>query len=173
MDFLTLDYLKNGSEIQRRIYSVLEKYQIFEKLKEYNPILTGTFPINVNIEKSDLDIILESDDLIQTEKYIRDHFKDLKDFRIQFSEINGIDSLISTFCLEEFPVELFAQKVPTKLQNAYRHMIKEYEILQEEGEEFRKQIINLKENGWKTEPAFSELLGLKGNPYLELLKYKK
>ncbi len=50
-------------------------------------------------------------------------------------------------------------------------MIKEYEILEKEGEEFRKQIINLKEKGWKTEPAFAKLLGLKEDPYLELLNY--
>ena len=44
-------------------------------------------------------------------------------------------------------------------------------ILEKEGEEFRKQIINLKEKGWKTEPAFAKLLGLKEDPYLELLNY--
>ena len=87
--------------------------------------------------------------------------------------MNGVDSLVCNFTIEEFSVELFAQNVPTKLQNAYRHMIIEYDILEQKGEEFRKQIINLKEKGWKTEPAIAELLGLKGNPYLELLNYKK
>lgn len=171
MDFLNLDYLKNGSEVQKRIHFVLEKYQIFDKLKEYNPILTGTFPIHINIENSDLDIILETDNLIKTEKFIINEFQNEKDFGIQFCKINDIDSLVCNFTLEEFPVELFAQNVPTKLQNAYRHMIKEHEILEQKGEEFRKQIISLKEKGWKTEPAFAELLGLKGNPYLELLNY--
>jgi len=173
MNFLNLDYLKNGSEIQKRIHFVLEEYQIFDKLKEYNPILTGTFPININIEKSDLDIILEADDLVKAQEFIINEFHNQKNFEILFSKINDVDSLVCNFTIEEFPVELFAQNVPTKLQNAYRHMIIEYDILEQEGEEFRKQIINLKEKGWKTEPAFAELLGLKGNPYLELLNYKK
>jgi len=173
MDFLTLDYLKNGSEIQKRIHFVLEKHQIFDKLKEYNPILTGTFPININIEKSDLDIILESDDLIKAQDFIINEFQNEKDFEIHFCKMNGVDSLVCNFTIEEFPVELFAQNVPTKLQNAYRHMIIEYDILEQKGEEFRKHIIKLKENDWKTEPAFAELLGLKGNPYLELLNYTK
>lgn len=171
MNFLTLDYLKNGSEIQKRIHFVLEKHQIFDKLKKYNPILTGTFPININIKNSDLDIILESDDLMRAKDFIINEFHNQKEFDIQFCKINDIDSLVCNFILEEFPIELFAQNIPTKLQNAYRHMVKEYEILEKEGEEFRKQIINLKEKGWKTEPAFAELLGLKGNPYVELLNY--
>ena len=173
MNFLTLDYLKNGSEIQKKIHFVLEKHQIFDKLKQFNPILTGTFPININIENSDLDIILETDDLVKAKDFITNEFQNEKEFEINFSKMNGVDSLVCNFILEEFPIELFAQNVPTKLQNAYRHMMIEYEILEQKGEEFRKQIINLKEKGWKTEPAFAELLGLKGNPYLELLHYKK
>ncbi len=55
---------------------------------------------------------------------------------------------------------------------AYRHMIKEYEILKMYGEEFRKQIIQLKRQGLKTEPAFGVLLGLKNDPYIELLNYQ-
>ncbi|MNK19038.1 hypothetical protein D3C87_372560 [compost metagenome] len=171
MNFLTLDYLKDGSEIQKRIHSVLEKHHIFDKLKEYNPILTGTFPININIKNSDLDIILESDDLIEAKDFFINEFQNQKEFEIQFCKINNIDSLVCNFILEEFPIELFAQNVPSQLQNAYRHMVKEYEILEKEGGEFRRQIINLKEKGWKTEPAFAKLLELKGNPYVELLKY--
>ena len=51
-------------------------------------------------------------------------------------------------------------------------MIKEFEILEKEGDEFRRKIIELKELGLKTEPAFAKLLGLSGDPYVELLKYQ-
>jgi len=72
--------------------------------------------------------------------------------------------------LEEFPIEIFAQNKPTIEQNAYRHMIAEYKILQEKGEEFKEKIIDLKKKGIKTEPAFGMLLGLE-NPYEDLLKF--
>jgi hypothetical protein len=49
-------------------------------------------------------------------------------------------------------------------------MITEYRILLEKGEAFRSQIVELKRQGMKTEPAFALLLGLEGDPYLELLK---
>jgi len=51
-------------------------------------------------------------------------------------------------------------------------MIIEYEILKTKGENFRLEIIKLKQNGYKTEPAFAFLLGLNGDSYSELLKYQ-
>ncbi|MCD1118127.1 DUF4269 domain-containing protein [Chryseobacterium turcicum] len=49
-------------------------------------------------------------------------------------------------------------------------MIAEYKILQEKGDKFKQKIIDLKNNGIKTEPAFGLLLGLE-NPYEDLLKF--
>lgn len=36
---------------------MMSQYQIMEILQEFDPILVGTFPINIDIETSDLDII--------------------------------------------------------------------------------------------------------------------
>ena len=43
-------------------------------------------------------------------------------------------------------------------------------IIEEQGEEFREQVIKLKLQGYKTEPAFAKLLGLKGDPYVAMLE---
>ncbi|GAA2327881.1 hypothetical protein GCM10009853_101140 [Glycomyces scopariae] len=59
IDFTTIDYLKKGNEKQKRAFEVLAKYKLFEKLKDYSPILAGTIPIEIDIEASDLDIICE------------------------------------------------------------------------------------------------------------------
>lgn len=48
-------------------------------------------------------------------------------------------------------------------------MLIENEILKQNGLQFKKDIVSLKLKGFKTEPAFAKLLGLKGNPYLALL----
>lgn len=57
-------------------------------------------------------------------------------------------------------------------QFAYRHLIIEYNLLNQYGEKFRQQIIELKRQGHKTEPAFGLALGLTGDPYMELLKFE-
>ena len=44
-------------------------------------------------------------------------------------------------------------------------------ILKEMDPEFRSRIIDLKNEGFKTEPAFAKLLGLEGDPYLSIIQY--
>lgn len=52
-------------------------------------------------------------------------------------------------------------------------MIIEAEILAQLDNDFRQQIITMKTNGWKTEPAFAQVLGLEGDPYEALLMLEK
>lgn len=173
IDFTKLDYLKTGNEKQKRAYAVLTKYKIFEVLEYYSPILAGTIPIEIDVEESDLDIICELDFRFE-EDFLDDiAFSKIIPFeahvKTEYPIINGEKSILTNFVLEEFPIEIFAQNKPTTEQNAYRHMIAEYKILQEKGEEFKQKIIDLKKKGIKTEPAFGMLLGLE-NPYEDLLK---
>ncbi|PBJ11916.1 hypothetical protein BSF42_26490 [Flavobacterium sp. ACN6] len=51
-------------------------------------------------------------------------------------------------------------------------MVIEAKILHLKGENFRLEVVKLKEKGIKTEPAFCMLLGLTGNVYEELLDFK-
>ncbi len=74
--------------------------------------------------------------------------------------------------MNDFEIEIFGQSIPTKQQFAYRHLIVEHHLLNKHGEEFRQQIIELKRQGHKTEPAFALALGLTGDPYTELLNFE-
>lgn len=169
IDFTKLDYLKIGNERQKRAYEVLTKYKIFTILDYYSPILAGTIPIEIDVEGSDLDIICKVEDKIDFEKVLIEKFKDFG-LKIKKSNINNEEFLVCNFKLEEFLIEIFAQNKPTIQQNACCHMMAEYKILQEKGEEFKQKIIDLKKKGIKTEPAFGLLLGLE-NPYEDLLKF--
>lgn len=174
VDFTTIEYLKNGNSKQKRAYEVLTRHRFFEKLKEYSPILAGTIPIEIDIEGSDLDIICKVD--LQFEEAFLDDLMfnklipDDTEVHVEQSVIDGDKCIVINFMLEEFLVEIFGQNKPTIEQNAYRHMIAEYKILQAKGEEFKQKIIELKNKGIKTEPAFGMLLGLE-NPYEDLLKF--
>ena len=48
----------------------------------------------------------------------------------------------------------------------------EYRLIQLLGADFKVRVINLKQQGHKTEPAFGKLLGLK-NPYIDLLELER
>ncbi|WP_405270121.1 DUF4269 domain-containing protein [Cellulophaga sp. Ld12] len=173
MNFRTIDYLKSGNERQKLAFSEIKKHKVLEKLKKYHPILTGTIPIEIDVPESDLDIICECQNHSEFKAYLLDQFSQKKDFKLYSIKQNGIESTIAEFKTDNFLFEIFGQNIPTERQDAYRHMIIERNILEEKGFEFKQKVKDLKSSGIKTEPAFAKLLGLKGNPYAELLKLEK
>lgn len=172
MDFLNIEYLKEGNERQRLAYQTLVTHQILEKLAAYQPILTGTVPIDIDIENSDLDIICYWKDKEKFFKNLTNLFSSEKEFQIKQGNSRDDETVVCNFKTENFEIEIFGQNIPSTQQNAYRHMLIEHQILQEKGLNFRLKVIELKRSGYKTEPAFAKLLNLKGDPYSTLLDYK-
>lgn len=171
-DFSNIEYLKSGNQKQQEAFEILTQNKILSKLAEFDPILIGTIPINIDIENSDLDIICYWKNKINFTEKLNSVFGKENEFTIREAIINEKESIIANFKINDFEIEVFGQNTPTKDQNGYKHMIIEHEILQSKGENFRLEIIKLKQNGYKTEPAFAFLLDLKGDPYIELLDYK-
>jgi len=172
IDFTNIEYLKEGNHRQKKAYNELSKLGVFNDLKLYDPILTGTIPIEIDIPESDLDIICHCSNHKKFQDNLNKLYTNKNDFLLYTTNCDGLLSTVAKFSTPQFKIEIFGQNQPTKKQSAYRHMLIEHKILNEKGNEFRKRIINLKLEGTKTEPAFAQLLGLEGNPYLELLNVK-
>lgn len=172
MTFDNIEYLRNGTDKQRRAYRTLSENNIFEKLQLFSPILTGTIPINIDTEESDLDIICHYKETGAFIKTLIEEFHKLDNFSLTERTINNHETILANFSLDEFKIEIFGQNRPTKEQESFRHMIIEDELLRTHGEQFRQEIIRLKTEGFKTEQAFGKLLGLAGDPYEALLNYK-
>ena len=62
--FLDIEYLKDGNYKQRKSYEILNASNLFNILEKYNPVLAGTIPIDIDIDKSDLDIVCEVKDFM-------------------------------------------------------------------------------------------------------------
>ncbi|SHG61367.1 DUF4269 domain-containing protein [Ornithinibacillus halophilus] len=171
--FSTIDYLKKGNKGQRKAYHAISRLGIIDSLSDYDPILCGTLPIGINSKNSDLDIIMEVQDFQSYEKKVRKLYGNKEDFRIKRLQIRGRSVVKANFIFDGFEFELFGQDQPVKEQNAYLHMIIEDSILKQ-FPDIRKEVIKLKKQGLKTEPAFCKVLQLKGdNPYEVLLNYGK
>ncbi len=171
-DFTNIEYLKTGNEKQIRAYEILTKYKVLSNIAEFEPILVGTIPINIDIENSDLDIICYWKNKTDFIEKVRSVFGNKNEFTIHETQIENEETVVANFKIDSFEIEIFGQNIPVKNQNGYKHMIIEHKILQSKGENFRLEIIKLKQKGHKTEPAFGLLLGLKTNPYQELLNFK-
>lgn len=170
-NFRSIQYLSQGTAIQRAAHKVLSRNQILQKLEPFDPVLVGTIPIDIAIASSDLDIACCFDSKANFIAVLEDHFKDYCDFVLYCKEIDQLPSVIARFSVAGFTVEVFGQSQAVSLQNGYRHMLIENEILQQKGETFKQEIIRLKKQGLKTEPAFAKLLGIQGDPYQGLLDY--
>ncbi|WP_366143272.1 DUF4269 domain-containing protein [Soonwooa sp.] len=132
--------------------------------------MVGTIPIAIDIQNSDLDIICYVEDQKDFVRTVEDAFQAEKDFSIRHLNDRELPAIVANFFIDDFEIEIFGQAVPSIQQAAYKHMLIEDYLLKKYGEAFRQQIITLKKQGYKTEPAFALLLGLEGNPYTELLK---
>lgn len=172
MNFDSIEYLQYGNNRQRQAYSILTDNQVFSKLEKFDPILVGTIPINIDIENSDLDIICCFAHKQEFKKLIIENFSNERNFTIREQPSLDTLAIVANFFLDDFEIEIFGQSIPTKQQFGYRHLIVEHHLLNKHGEEFRQQIIELKRQGHKTEPAFALALGLTGDPYTELLKFE-
>jgi len=173
INFENILYLQQGSSVQQRAYTVLTSHNVFTILKSFEPILTGTIPIGVDIEDSDLDIACCWYDIRAFIDCVTENFSPHSGFSLREVILKGRPTVIANFRLDDFDIEIFGQNRPVKDQESFRHMMAEYALLQQHGETFRQQVIALKRSGMKTEPAFAQLLGLMGDPYLALLKLDK
>ncbi len=169
IDFTSIEYLKNGNPKQQRCCTLLQELGIFEKLKTYTPLLTGTIPIEIDTDTSDLDIICEAHDYQVFDREVEQYFGN----QAKFVVTKPKTSTCIGFWYKGMEIEIYANPTPVILQNAYRHMLVEYRLLRLFGEEFKRKIIELKKGGLKTEPAFAKLLSVNGNPYDGLLTFEQ
>jgi len=167
MKFDTIDYLKTGNARQQRAYDVLTNHRILAQLEPFSPVLVGTIPINIDIESSDLDVICQWFNKGEFIATLHAAFGHHATFTLWENPTH--QAVVAQFEVDGFAIEIFGQNIPTFQQNAYRHMVVEDKLLAKYGEEFRQQIISLKRQGYKTEPAFAVALGLEGDSYLALL----
>ncbi len=170
IDFKNTSYLQQGNAKQRHAYQVLHRHKVLSILKDFNPVLIGTIPIEVDIESSDLDIACHFVDRKAFERVLKQAFSEKQGFQIWENTSSEPKATIAKFILEDFEVEIFGQNLPTTQQRGYRHMLVEHRVLEKRGEHFRQRIIQLKNKGHKTEPSFAIALGLEGDPYEALLK---
>lgn len=164
-----ISYLARGNEIQQAAYHTLVEHKILEIISMFDPVLVGTIPIELNIASSDLDIVCEVHDFVALEKLLLKSFGFYKQYRFWTGERLGLPYAVASFICHDFEIEVFAQPVKTYLQNGFRHMLIEQRLLQLFGENARKAIVQLKQQGLKTEPAFAKYFNLAGDPYDALL----
>ena len=169
-DYRHLSYLRTGTPRQRQTVDILEAASVFDLLRAYSPCLVGTIPLDIDISESDADIICNVSNHQAFRQDIERGFRHYPDFSIWTSEKQNLKATVASFSLrsKDIPtlrVEIFGQALSVERQNAYRHLMVEARLLALAGNHAKSSIRLLKLQGIKTEPAFAQYFGIKGEPY--------
>ncbi|MTI11291.1 DUF4269 domain-containing protein [Curvivirga aplysinae] len=144
--------------------TALSRLNLLEILKEFTPAVIGTPPLDIEIELSDIDIACYTKDLDGFQAHLNDHLGHLKQFQSHRYIRNQVPTVLTSFHAYEWEFEIFCQNIPVCYQWGVRHFHVEQRLLSLRPS-LRKKVINLKQQGIKTEPAFAQILGLTGDPY--------
>ncbi len=160
-------------EGNQKIWPALKKSEVLSLLKEFNPLVAGTFPLGLQTEDSDIDILIKLVDKAQLISLAKKTWGSQSGFTVEETTVDKLETVIIRFQIDDVPFEIFAQaKEPIK-QKAYLHFLVEERLLKEVGKDFRNLVMRLRKQGLKTEPAFAQALNLSGDPYEELLDLQK
>ncbi|SEQ88459.1 protein of unknown function [Virgibacillus subterraneus] len=162
--------METGNEIQQTAYKAVNELGTFNELSMYNPVLCGTLPIGIDVEGSDLDVIMEVQELNDFKDRLQSLYSSKESFKINTTTIRNKEVIKANFIFNNFEFELFGQDQPVHKQHAYLHMVIELELLQQDSK-LRKNVVKLKQQGYKTEPAFCTILGITGDPYAGLIQF--
>lgn len=158
-------WLAAGNVRQQRALDALVEIQIFERLADFDPVLAGTIPLDIDIPGSDLDIICCAPDAMAFATTLTDSLSHHDGFLLRRAVIRGDLSTIALFQAAGHLFEIFGQATPVAHQPAVVHLDVEAQLLAAGGEHAREIIRSLKMSGLKTEPAFAQWLGIEGDPF--------
>jgi len=167
--------LKSVVRIEKnaRVSDFLSSSGFFEFFKDDQPLISGSFPLGLELPSSDLDLLCEASDLGAFETRLNSWFSSLnsqhaKDFSCKRAFYQGIETSLARWMWKDLPVELFVQKPEVLEFRSHRHFLVEDRLLKLGGKKIAEQIRKLKKLGLKTEPAFAEAFKIEGDSYLEL-----
>ncbi len=168
-----ITYLMSGHDQQRRAYQVLRELDVFFQLKAYAPMLAGSYPLDLEVDDSDLDILCEAQNLLAFEQKLNELYHHHQDFHCEAQLDGALPTMFASLRCQGMLVEFFAQQIPVRHQAGFRHMEMEERLLRLGGYQARRAIRTLKAQGVKTEPAFAKYFGIDGDPYEALLTLAK
>lgn len=130
--------------------------------------IVGTFPLGIDVPGSDIDIVCEVGSYDAFSLNLWDAFRDNDAFAIR-QWISKPHCVVCDFVFAGWPFQIFGEQRNVEQQTAWRHFRVEQRLLELGGEQLRLSVMQERNGGLKTEPAFAKILGLAGDPYQAML----
>lgn len=159
-------------ENDKLVMNFLNESDILSSLKNYTPCISGTRPLGIHHNNSDLDILFCASDLSQFKGDVEQLYQSYDHFQVKETTHQGHYSVVINFSYKNLDIELFCQNLDSFQQQSNKHFLIEGRIIKLLGTSFKNKVQEMKKQGVKTEEAFGQLLGLK-SPYDDLLSIYK
>lgn len=147
----------------------LGRVGVLPTLAQFDPHIAGTPPLGLDLADSDIDVLCHAPDPMHFTHAIWTAFSKYPDFRA-WQWVSGKRPVIAEFRAEGWTFELFGWPQPVQVQTGWRHYRIERRLLSLGGTRLRTLVMDQRQIGVKTEPAFAAALNLSGDPYQALLE---
>lgn len=146
----------------------IEALTILSHLTDFDPHIVGTPLLGLHTDESDIDILCEAADLDYFARRLWALYSDRAGFRIwQWSSTDR--PIVASFIAYGWEFEIFGSTEAVKQQPGWIHFSVERRLLKLGGSLLRRRVMEHRNAGLKTEPAFWSSLKQPGNPYCGML----
>jgi predicted metalloenzyme YecM len=151
--------------------SALKSLRLGELFLENYPLVVGTLPLGISVAGSDIDVVMESSDFEHTHGELKKAYGKFDEFELFSSRNDQGGYLCCRFKVHNTQVEFFVQDKHPTLQRGYNHYNIEEQLLKVGSEEFRLKLVEQRKQGIKTEQSYCNVLGISGDPFINLLSW--
>jgi hypothetical protein len=153
------------------VRNLLAHAAVLVHLAPYHPTIAGSFPLGLDTDASDVDILCEAYDLEAFSAALAGWFAGYPGFALHRKADIDPPAVVCRFSVDGWPmtVEIFGQGIPVPSQRGFLHLVAEQRLLEAGGGAALRALRRIRRTGAKTEPAFGQYFGLGPDPYEALL----
>lgn len=137
---------------------IVTELKLFEIFKDHEPFIGGTIPLGIDLPESDIDFLVTFPTHFDFKNLCTAQFSGNPDFAMSQGHANGADYSLCQFTYRRVKIEIYSSVTTTFEQNGFQHYQIEEKLLKYGVLEWQNEVIKLKSQGLKTEPAFARLL---------------
>lgn len=153
---------------------LVTELRLFETFKNNEPFIAGTIPLAIDTDTAALDFLVTFPTHQEFSDVCTQEFSHIPNFELSQGHQNGADYSLCKMRYRDLPVEIFSSTDSTFSQNGFLHFQAEEKLLKYGLTDWQADVIKLKSNGLKTEPAFALLLKqAEVDPYQYILAVQK
>ncbi|TCU75004.1 uncharacterized protein DUF4269 [Bradyrhizobium sp. R2.2-H] len=148
--------------------AAIDSSGLLEELREFDPRVVGTLPLDLSTPTSDVDVVCHVTDTAAFAEIVWRRYSLCEGFAL-YQWRSSLRPVVARFNWGGWPFELFGDPRPVDQQEGWLHFEIERRLLALDDGRLRKAVADHRARGMKTEPAFAVVLGIAGDPYAGLL----